>query len=95
MNISLTSVLIVYLVVINIIAFALYGIDKHKAEKGKWRISENTLIAVAALGGCIGAIAGMTVFHHKTRKKKFSIGLPVIFIIWAAAIIAALVSGWL
>ena len=95
MNISLTSVLIVYLVVINIIAFALYGIDKHKAEKGKWRISENTLIAVAALGGCIGAIAGMTGFHHKTRKKKFSIGLPVIFIIWAAAIIAALVSGWL
>lgn len=84
-------VLIGYFIIINIIAFALYGIDKAKAEKGKWRISENTLIAAAALGGCVGAIAGMNFFHHKTRKKKFSVGLPIILIVWIAAIIALII----
>lgn len=91
MNLSIKLAVIVYFIVINMIAFVLYGIDKAKAEKGKWRISENTLIAAAALGGCIGAIAGMRFFHHKTRKKKFSIGLPVIFVIWIAAITAMII----
>ena len=56
-------------------------IDKRKAIKNKWRISEATLLAVAIAGGSIGSIAGMRLFRHKTLHLKFSIGLPVIFAI--------------
>lgn len=72
---------IVYLVIVNIIAFAAYGADKQKARKGKWRISENTLLLLAVLGGSIGAICGMKAFHHKTKKAAFSVGLPIILIL--------------
>lgn len=70
--------LLIYLSCINISAFCIYGIDKYKAIKGKWRISEATLILSAVIGGSIGALAGMKVFHHKTQKKKFSLGVPAI-----------------
>ena len=56
-------------------------IDKRKAEKGKWRIPEKTLFIITALGGGIGTITGMYVFHHKTRKLQFTIGLPFITIL--------------
>ena len=56
-------------------------IDKRKAEKGKWRIPEKTIFIVTALGGGIGTISGMYVFHHKTRKLQFTIGLPFITIL--------------
>ena len=52
--------------------------DKEKAKKRLWRIPEATLLTVAALGGSIGCLAGMKVFHHKIRKPKFYIGIPVI-----------------
>ena len=68
----------IYLAVINIIAFALYGIDKGRAIRGRWRIPENTLIGVTVLGGGLGALAGMQVFRHKTRKPKFRVGVPLI-----------------
>lgn len=71
---------IVYLVIVNIIAFIAYGVDKQKARRGRWRISENTLLLLAVLGGSIGAIWGMKAFHHKTKKATFSVGLPVILI---------------
>ena len=74
-----------YLILINVFAFAVYGIDKSKAEKGKWRISETTLIMLAVMGGSIGALAGMLVFHHKTKKPKFYVGVPLIILIQAAA----------
>lgn len=70
-----------YLLIVNITAFAFYGADKHKAKKGKWRISENTLLLVAVIGGSIGAIAGMKIFHHKTQKPNFKVGLPLILIL--------------
>ncbi len=72
---------IVYLVIVNIIAFIAYGVDKQKARRGRWRISENTLLLLAVLGGSIGAIWGMKAFHHKTKKATFSVGLPVILIL--------------
>ena len=75
---------IAYLVIINITAFAAYGADKQKAKKGKWRISENTLLLLAVLGGSMGAISGMKIFHHKTKKATFSVGLPVILILQLA-----------
>lgn len=71
--------IIIYLCVINAIEFLLYGLDKQKAKRHKWRIPEATLLGVAFLGGSIGAFLGMQVFHHKTRKAKFYIGVPLIF----------------
>ena len=76
---------IIYLIIINIITFIIYGIDKAKARKGAWRIPEKTLIGLAVAGGSIGALAGMSFFHHKTRKPLFKIGIPVILLIEAAA----------
>ena len=70
-----------YLLLMNAIGLLLMLIDKLKAIKNKWRISEATLLAVAIAGGSIGSIAGMHFFRHKTRNLKFSIGLPAILTI--------------
>lgn len=78
------KVLLVYLVLVNIITFIIYGIDKHKARKRKYRYSEAFLMWCAVLGGSIGAIAAVYTFRHKTRHKKFTIGLPVILILETA-----------
>lgn len=74
--------------IINVIAFAMYGIDKEQARKGRWRISESALLGVALLGGSIGALAGMYVFRHKTRKAKFYIGVPIIIVLQAFILVA-------
>lgn len=71
-----------YLLIINIITFIMYGIDKHKSIKNKYRISEKTLIILPILGGPIGAFFGMITFHHKTQKKKFIILIPLLLLIW-------------
>lgn len=73
-------VLIYYLLGINLLTFFVYGIDKWKAKRDKWRIPEATLLMLAALGGSVGALLGMTVFHHKTKRKKFLIGVPLILL---------------
>ncbi|MCR5604944.1 MAG: DUF1294 domain-containing protein [Lachnospiraceae bacterium] len=75
------DVSIPYLTVINVIAFLLYGIDKEKARKGRWRISEKELILVAVIGGSVGAFFGMHFFHHKTRHWYFRYGIPAIVIL--------------
>ena len=76
--------IICYLLAVNLVTFLLYGIDKYKATKGKWRISEATLLTMAAIGGSIGAWAGMRLWHHKTMHKKFKYGIPVIIIFQVA-----------
>ena len=73
--------IIIYLIVINLIGFYMMWSDKRKAKWGKWRIPENTLFMVTALGGGIGTIAGMYTFRHKTKKLKFTVGLPAILIL--------------
>ncbi len=78
---KLTDIALWYVVFINAWAFTMYGIDKYKAKHGLWRIPEAALLLVAAVGGSVGAWCGMQVFHHKTRKPKFSIGVPVIFVV--------------
>lgn len=70
-----------YLLLSNLVAFVVYGIDKYKARNGKWRISESTLLMLAMFGGSIGAWLAMKVFHHKTMHKKFYIGVPVIIVL--------------
>ena len=78
-----------YLLLINLVALVVYGVDKHRAKKGKWRISEKTLFLLPLAGGSVGAIAGMYLFRHKTKHWYFRIGLPVI-------LVAQLVlTGWL
>ena len=72
---------IYYLVIINIVTFLVYGIDKWKARKAKWRVREASLLMLAVLGGSIGAWLGMKVWHHKTQHKKFRYGIPAIIII--------------
>lgn len=71
----------IIIVIINIVTFIIYGIDKYKAKKGKWRIPENSLIGLAIIGGSIGAYLGMRIWHHKTMHLKFKYGIPLIIII--------------
>lgn len=82
----MTESLWIYLVVVNVLAFALYGIDKYKAKAGAWRIPEKTLLGIAVLGGSVGAIAGMKTFHHKTKHWYFRYGLPALLAIQLAAV---------
>ena len=77
----MANALLYYLIVINIVTFLVYGIDKWKAKQGSWRISEATLLILAVIGGSIGALLGMKLWHHKTMHKKFKYGLPLILII--------------
>ena len=70
-----------YLLLINIVTYFVYGLDKRKARKKQWRIPEAQLLFLAVLGGSVGALLGMRIFHHKTKKRKFFLGVPVIFII--------------
>ena len=72
------KLLLVYLLIINAAAFALMLADKWKAKKNRWRIPEATLMGVAALGGSIGALAGMYLVRHKTQHPKFTLGIPAI-----------------
>ena len=81
MESGLLKYFLIYLVIINIIAFLAMYIDKRKAKYGKWRIPEQTLLILAIIGGSIGAIAGMYIFRHKTKKLRFSVGFPVILIL--------------
>ena len=72
--------IIIYLIVINLIGILIMFLDKQKAKKDEWRISEKTLLIVALLGGSIGTITGMYWFRHKTQKLKFTLGFPTILI---------------
>ena len=78
--------LAIYLLIVNLIAFVLYGVDKSRARREKWRIPEATLIGVAAAGGALGAFVGMKVWHHKTKKLKFTILVPLFLIVWLAGL---------
>ena len=78
------QILICYLVMINVVAFITYGIDKLKARRNKWRIPESTLLLLAMIGGSAGAWLGLKVWHHKTLHKKFKYGIPLIFIVQVA-----------
>lgn len=74
------TVLLVWLAVINLLTFIVYGADKRRARKGKWRVPEKTLFLLPLLGGSIGALLGMRVFHHKTRHWYFVWGIPAILL---------------
>lgn len=91
MSENLMIYLIGYPAVLNICSFVVYGIDKGRAQKGQYRISEKTLIILAAAGGSIGAWIGMRVYRHKTKHIKFYIGIPIIILLQAGIILWLLV----
>ena len=82
----MTQTIVYYLIALNIVTFFVYGIDKWKAKRAKWRISEATLLLLSVLGGSIGALLGMKIWHHKTMHKKFKYGLPLILLAQIALI---------
>ena len=84
---TLHSCLSYYLLAINAVTFIVYGIDKYKAKKAMWRISETTLLLLTVLGGSIGAWMAMRVWHHKTMHKKFKYGIPAILLIQIAMMV--------
>ena len=84
---TIEQLILIYLIAINVVTFFMYGIDKWKAKRSKWRISEATLLGMAVIGGSIGAWLGMRVWHHKTMHKKFQFGIPLIIVAQIALMI--------
>lgn len=76
--------ILIYLLIINALAFMLMCIDKQKAKKHAWRIPEAVLLSIAVLGGSIGTMAGMEIFRHKTKHRRFFIGIPIIIVVQLA-----------
>ncbi len=84
------EMLVYYLIAVNVPTFVIYGADKWKASRGRWRVPESVLMWLAVLGGSVGALVAMWLFHHKTLKNKFRYGVPAIlavqvaifFIVW-------------
>jgi uncharacterized membrane protein YsdA (DUF1294 family) len=85
---------VIVLILINIIAFIFFGIDKRKAIKNKWRIKESLLLLLSVLGGGFGSYLGMNFFHHKTQKPKFKFGVPIITILIYGLLIFLIVYYW-
>ena len=81
-----------YLLIINLVAFILYGIDKKRAIRNEYRISESVLLWMARLGGAIGSWLGIKIFRHKTKHTKFRIVVPLWIVIWVAAIVLAVMK---
>lgn len=84
----MNNILLIYLVVANTIAFVMYGIDKRRAVKGKWRISEKALLLIGAIGGSVGAFLGMQMFRHKTKHWQFKILVPLFMVFHIAIVVA-------
>lgn len=79
--------LFIYLLLINIITFIVFAVDKTKAINGRWRIRESVLLGMSFIGGAIGGLLAMHICHHKTKKARFSIGLPIMLFIQIAMIL--------
>ncbi len=79
----LYKILAAYLVIVNLLGFAVMGIDKKRAIRGAWRISEASLFLTALVGGSLGCTLGMHYFHHKTKHWYFRYGMPAIFLVEA------------
>lgn len=82
----MTNLVLYFLLTLNVVTFIAYGIDKQRARKGRWRISEQTLLLLPMIGGSVGGYLGMKIWRHKTQHKKFRYGLPAILIIHCAIV---------
>lgn len=89
------KILACYLLAASIVDFVLFGMDKRRAKRNLWRIPERILLLAAVLGGSPGGLAGMYFFHHKTRKPKFYIGVPLILALQILLVLLASQRGML
>ncbi len=92
---NILTVAKLYIIIITLLTFICFGVDKYKARNHKWRIKEATLIGMCVLGGSLGGLAGMYIFHHKTKKPLFYISIPLILIIQIAAVLFFVSKGQL
>lgn len=76
-----------YFIVINLLTFLLYGLDKYKAIRQEWRILERALLLMAFVGGAFGALSAMRIFRHKTRKGRFRLMIPLFCLLWGYVIV--------
>ena len=76
-----------YFIVINLLTFLLYGLDKYKAIRQEWRIPERALLLMAFVGGAFGALSAMRIFRHKTRKGRFKLMIPLFCLLWGYVIV--------
>ena len=83
MSKELWRLLALYLIAVNLATFALMGTDKRRAQRDRWRIKEKVLFLPALLGGALGGVLGMRIFHHKTRHWYFRIGFPLLLLLQA------------
>jgi len=90
--VPMKTIVLSYLIIINLIAFVLYGIDKKRSTRNEYRIRERTLLWMARLGGGIGSWLGIKSFHHKTKHAKFRIVVPLWMIIWLAALVFTVIK---
>ena len=90
--VQIQIIIISYLVVINLIAFVLYGIDKKRAIRNEHRIRESALLWIARLGGAIGSWLGIKIFRHKTKHTKFRVIVPLWIIIWVIAVVFLIIK---
>ena len=91
-DISTTTLLLFYLIVINVGTFFLYGIDKWKAKRARWRIPESVLLGMAAIGGSVGAWLGMRIWRHKTLHAKFRYGVLAMLVAQVAVLVWIIVK---
>lgn len=90
---TLYYIIVGYLLIVNILGFAVMGIDKQKAIKKRWRIRESTLFLIALVGGSLGSILGMRIFHHKTKHWYFVCGMPLILMLQIAIAVFLIMTG--
>lgn len=93
MTLLLLLPLLILGLAMDLAAFLLFGADKRRAARGRRRIPERVLLASALLGGSLGALAGMQIFRHKTRHRRFSLGLPLIFLLQTAFLLYLAFQG--
>ena len=86
------TIILIWVVFWNVLAFILYGVDKQKAKWNQWRIPEKVLLGVAFASGAFGALLGMRVFHHKTKHAKFVIGVPVACVLWIVIVLYCIMN---
>jgi uncharacterized membrane protein YsdA (DUF1294 family) len=89
----MAALLLSCIIGVNVITFVVYGIDKLKAKKGKWRVPETTLLLLAIIGGSVGAWCGVKVWHHKTMHAKFKYGIPLIMAMQAGLLVCLMTKA--
>jgi uncharacterized membrane protein YsdA (DUF1294 family) len=89
----MAALLLSCIIGVNVITFVVYGIDKLKAKKGKWRVPETTLLLLAIIGGSVGAWCGVKAWHHKTMHAKFKYGIPLIMAMQAGLLVCLMTKA--